>query len=422
MPALGALIAEPLYVLADTAVVGNIGTTQLAGLAVATAALLTGFSIFIFLAYGTTAAVSRLLGAGREDEAAHQAVQGLWLAGVIGVVVTAVVYGLGGPIVEVLGADGDVRTNALVYLRISSLGITFQLLTFAGTGYLRGLQDTRTPLLVAVSTAAGNLALELVLINGFGYGIGASALSTVVAQAAGALVYLRLITNATSRLGAALRPDWAAVRRLGRVGADLLVRTLALRGALTLLTAVAARVGTVEVAAHEVALAVWSFLGLGLDAIAIAGQAMIGRFLGAGDTATARDAGRRMLELGTAAGVLAGIIVFALRPFLPEVFSDDAAVVSLAGFLLLWVAVLQPVNGAVFVLDGLLIGAGDMSFLAKAMVGAALVTAPFAAAVLVLDLGIGWVWAAVGVLMLSRLVVLGLRWRTDAWAVVGAER
>ncbi|HSP05025.1 MAG TPA: MATE family efflux transporter, partial [Acidimicrobiales bacterium] len=276
MPAFGALVAEPLYVLADTAVVGRIGTDELAGLAVASSALLTGYAIFIFLAYGTTAAVSRLLGAGREGSAAHQAVQGLWLAGVIGVVMTALVLGLADPIVELLGGAGAVKTNALVYLRISAIGITFQLLTFAGTGYLRGLQDTRTPLLVAIGAAVANLVIELVLINGLGFGIGASALSTVIAQAGGALVYLRLITTATSRLGAALRPDWSAIRRLGRAGWDLLVRTLALRMSLTLFTAIAARIGAEEVGAHEIAFAIWSLLALALDAIAIAGQAMVG--------------------------------------------------------------------------------------------------------------------------------------------------
>lgn len=422
MPAFGALVAEPLYVLADTAVVGRIGTDELAGLAVASSALLTGYAIFIFLAYGTTAAVSRLLGAGREGSAAHQAVQGLWLAGVIGVVMTALVLGFAGPIVELLGGTGAVRTNALVYLRISAIGIIFQLLTFAGTGYLRGLQDTRTPLLVAIGAAVANLVIELVLINGLGYGIGASALSTVIAQAGGALVYLRLITTATSRLGAALRPDWSAIRRLGRAGWDLLVRTLALRMSLTLFTAIAARIGAEEVGAHEVAFAIWSLLALALDAIAIAGQAMVGRFLGAGDVDTARQVGRRMLELGTVAGTFAGAVVLLGRPVLPDVFSNDPDVLHLAGFLLLFVAVLQPVNGAVFVLDGLLIGAGDMSFLAKAMVGAALLTAPVAIAVAVLGLGIGWVWGAITVLMLARLGVLALRWRSGAWAVVGAER
>jgi MATE family, multidrug efflux pump len=421
VPAFGALVAEPLYVLADTAVVGRIGTDELAGLAVASSALLTGYAIFIFLAYGTTAAVSRLIGAGKERSAAHQAVQGLWLAGVIGIALTALVLGFAGPIVELLGGTGAVRTNALVYLRISVVGITFQLLSFAGTGYLRGLQDTRTPLLVAIGSAVANLVIELVLINGLGYGIGASALSTVIAQAGGALVYLRLITTATSRLGAVLRPDWVAIRRLGRAGWDLLVRTLALRMSLTLFTAIAARIGAEEVGAHEIAFALWSLLALALDAIAIAGQAMVGRFLGADDVDTARHVGRRMLELGTVAGVFAGAVVLLGRPVLPDVFSNDPDVLHLAGFLLVFVAVLQPVNGAVFVLDGLLIGAGDMAFLAKAMVGAALLTAPVAVAVAVLGLGIGWVWGAITVLMLARLAVLALRWRSGAWAVTGAE-
>lgn len=422
VPALGALVAEPLYVLADTAVVGNIGTDELAGLAVASSALLSGYAVFIFLAYGTTAAVSRLLGAGRDGEAAAQAVQGLWLAVGIGVAVMAVVSAVPGPIVSFLGAEGPVRTNAEIYLRISALGIPAQLLTFAGTGYLRGLQDTRTPLVVAVGAAAGNLVLELVLIGGFGFGIGASALSTVVAQVSAAGVFVWLVARHTKLTGTARRPHLATIRRLARVGGDLLVRTVALRGALTLATAVAARIGAAEVAAHEVAFAVWSLFALALDAVAIAGQAMIGRFLGADDPATAREAGRRMLELGVGAGVVVGAIVLAARPVLPGVFSDDPAVISLAGFLFLWVAVLQPLNGLAFVLDGLLIGAGDMRFLAVAMVGALAVTVPCAAAVLVLDLGIGWVWASIAVLMTARVVMLSWRWRSGAWAVVGAER
>lgn len=423
VPALGALVAEPLYVLADTAVVGNIGTDQLAGLAVASSALLSGYAIFIFLAYGTTAAVSRLLGAGRDDEASGQAVQGLWLAVLIGTVVAAVVIGFSGPIVGALGAAGAVRTNAEIYLGISALGIPAQLLVFAGTGYLRGLQDTRTPLVVAVVAAGGNLALELVLINGFGFGIGASALSTVVAQFASAGVYVWFVLRDTAGgRRVRRRPEWASIRRLARVGGDLLVRTIALRAALTLTTAVAARIGTVDVAAHEIAFAVLSLLALMLDAIAIAGQAMIGRFLGADDVVAAKATGRRMLQLGVVGGVAVGALLVALRPILPTIFSDDPAVVALAGFLLLWVAVLQPLNGAAFVLDGLLIGAGDMRFLAKAMVGALVVMTPAAAAVLALDLGIGWVWASVALLMAARVVPLSLRWRSGAWAVTGAER
>lgn len=422
IPALGALVAEPLYVLADTAVVGNIGTTELAGLAVASSALLSGYAIFIFLAYGTTAAVSRLLGAGHEDDAATQAVQGLWLAVGIGLVVGASVATLAGPIVGALGAEGAVRTNAAVYLRISALGIPAQLLTFAGTGYLRGLQDTRTPLVVAVAAAGGNLVLEVVLISGFGFGIGASALATVAAQVLTAAVYVLMIGRAVVHRGLSWLPSASSIRALGRTGGDLLVRTLALRGALTLSTAVAARIGTKEVAAHEIAFAVMSLFALALDAIAIAGQALIGRYLGADDPETARAAGRRMLEIGGGAGIVSALLVLSVQPFLPDLFSNDDEVVALAGFLLLWVAVLQPVNALAFVLDGLLIGAGDMRFLAVAMVGALACIVPVAVAVLWFDLGVGWVWAGVGVLMVARSITLSLRWRSGAWAVTGAER
>lgn len=420
IPALGALVAEPLYILADTAVVGRIGTEELAGLAVASAALLTGMAVLIFLAYGTTAAVSRLLGAGRDDEAASQAVQGLWLAGIIGVVLGAVVAAFPGPIVGVLGAEGEVRTQAEIYLQISAVGIPFQLLTFAGVGYLRGLQNTRTPLAVAIAAATTNLVLELVLVLGLDFGIAASAWSTVVAQTGAAGVYLWMIARDAHARSVRLGPDPVMLRRLSRVGGDLFVRTVALRGTLTVATAVAARLGTVEVAAHEIALAVWSLGAFVLDAIAIAGQAMIGRFLGAGDERSARDVGRRMLELGFGFGVVAGAVVLIARPWLPGVFTGDDAVVSLAGFLLIWVGAMQPVNAVAFVLDGLLIGAGDMAFLARAMVAAAAVALPIAAAVVVFDLGIGWLWGSIAALMVARVVALSWRWQQGAWSVTGA--
>ncbi|HUG86378.1 MAG TPA: MATE family efflux transporter [Euzebya sp.] len=420
IPSLGALVAEPLYILADTAVVGRLGTEELAGLAVASAALLTGYAVFIFLAYGTTAAVSRLLGAGREGEAARQAVQALWLALLIGLAVAGVV-GLAAPrILSVLGAEGEVAAHGLVYLRVSLYGVPFQLLVFAGTGYLRGLQDTRTPLVVAVVASLANLLLELLLIPVLGFGIGASALSTVVAQVGSAAVFITLILRATSHLGAPMRPDWRLIRRLAVVGGELLIRTLALRAALTLATAVAVRIGTAEVAAHEIAFAIWSLLALALDALAIAGQALIGRHLGADDPALAREVGGRMITLGLAAGVLLGLMVLGLRPVLPTVFSSDPSVVALAGFLLVWVVVLQPLNGLVFVLDGLLIGAGDMAFLAWAMVGAAATFAIPALAVLRLGLGVGWLWGAIAVLMASRATALWWRWRSGAWVVTGA--
>jgi MATE family, multidrug efflux pump len=422
LPAFGALIAEPVYVLSDTAVVGHLGTPQLGGLAVASSVLLSLYAVFIFLAYGTTAAVSRLLGAGHEREAAHQAVQSMWLALLIGVGVAVMGLALSGPLVDWMGADGAVRVNALVYLRISLVGVPAMLLVLAGTGYLRGLQDTRTPLVVAIGTAVGNLLIEIVLIYGLGQGIGASALATVLAQTTAAAVYVRHVGRAARHQGADLTPHPASLAALARVGRDLLIRTAALRAALVVATAVAARLGTVDVAAHEVAFAIWSFLALGLDAIAIAGQAMVGRALGAGDGAGARSAGRRMIEWGVALGVLVGVLVAALRTVLPHLFTDDADVLALASFLLVWVAALQPLNAVAFVLDGVLIGAGDMRFLAWAMVLAAAVFIPAALAVLGLDAGIGWLWASLGLLMLTRAATLLARFASDRWVVLGARR
>lgn len=418
MPALGALIAEPLYVLADTAVVGHLGTPQLGGLAVASSVLLTGYALFVFLAYATTASVARLQGAGDEREAAHQGVQGCWLALVVAVVVTAVGYLVAGPVIAVLGAGPGTPAHvyALVYLRISLAGAPAMLLTYAGTGYLRGLQDTRTPLVVAATTAAGNLGLELVLIFGLGYGVGASAAATVLAQYVGAGVYLWRVARDARRRGIGLRPEWAAVRVLAVVGGDLLVRTAALRGALLLATAIATRLGPVPLAAHAIAFEVWSTLALVLDALAIAAQAMVGRLLGAEDEASARAVSRRLLECGVAAGLVAGLVLVALRPLLPSLFTADARVAALAGFLLLIVAVMQPLNAVVFVLDGVLIGAGDARYLAWSMALVALAYAGVAALVPALHLGIGALWAALVVLMLGRAATLTWRFTGTAWS------
>ncbi|MGH9211288.1 MAG: MATE family efflux transporter [Acidimicrobiales bacterium] len=422
IPAFGALIAEPTYLLTDTAVVGHLGTPQLGGLAIANGVLLGLYTIFIFLAYGTTAAVSRLIGAGDEAEAAHQAVQSMWLAVLLGVALTVVGFVLAEPAVDLLGASGDVRTNALVYLRISLVGIPAMLAVLAGTGYLRGLQDTRTPLAVAIGTAVLNLVVELVLIYGFDQGIGASALATVLAQTTAALVYIRRLGQTALALGVDLRPHPASLGALARVSRDLLIRTIALRAALGASTAVAARIGTDDLAAYQVAFEVWTFLAFALDAVAIAGQAIVGRALGADDGDAARGAGWRMIEWGVAMGTVYGALLLAGRTVLPHLFTDDAAVIQLTSFVLIWVAVLQPANAVAFVLDGVLIGAGDQRFLAWAMLGAAVVFIPAAGTVLFLDLGIGWLWAALGLLMVTRAASLSARFLGGRWIVLGARR
>ena len=419
-PAFVTLMAEPMYLLADTAVVGHLGTAQLGGLAVASSILLTALSLSIFLAYGTTAAVARLLGAGDKREAAHQAVQGLWLGAAVGVVFAVIGAVFSRPLVGALGAEGGVATNALVYLRISLFGLPMLLVTLAGTGYLRGLQNTRTPLIVALGTAVLNLVLELVLIHGFGQGIGASAVSTVVAQSVGALVFVWAVVSGARMEGASLRLHVATQRHLARVGADLIVRTAALRGSLLALTAVVARMGRVDLAAHQIAFEIWSLLAMALDSLAIAGQAMVGRLLGQSRPNDARVASKRLLTIGVGGSLLTAALVLALSPVLPSLFTPDAEVARLTGFLLWWVAGLQGLAAVAFVLDGVLIGAGDQRFLAWSMALAALGLAVAIAPVLPLGLGIGWVWGAFGVLMVVRAGVLLIRFQGDAWLVSGA--
>ena len=422
-PALGALVAEPLYVLADTAIVGRIGTPQLGGLALAASILLTAHAMFIFLAYGTTAAVARLLGAGEHRRAAHQAVQSLWLALAAGVVLAVAGLLLSSWLVNTLGGDDpEVLANALVYLRISLLGLPAMLVVLAGVGYLRGVQDTKRPFAVALGSAVGNFVLEVVLVYGFDQGIGASALSTVIAQTAAAAAFVWWTRQAVARHGVGLRPDPAVIRRLAIAGWDLLIRTSALRVSLTITVAVAARIGTDDLAAHQIVFEVWTVLALVLDAVAIAGQALIGLALGAGRPDRARALGRRMIGWGAASGVMTGVVVLALSGVLPHVFTEDAAVVALAAFLLLHVGFSQPAAGVVFALDGVLIGAGDLRFLAVSMVGAGVVLVGGGLVVVAVSAGVGWLWAALHAWMGTRLALMLWRFASPAWQVTGADR
>ena len=288
---------------------------------------------------------------------------------------------------RLIGADGDVAVNAEIYLRLSAPGIPALLLALAGTGYIRGLQDTRTPLLVAVGTSVLNLVLEVLFVYGLDLGIGASAVATVIAQWTGAVVFLAVIAPSVRRHGVALRPDRRSLARLGRAGRDLMIRTAALRGALMLAVVVATHIGDVDLGAFQVAFQIWNLLALVLDAIAIAGQSMVAKSLGAGDAGAARAMARRMIEWSVVSGlVLAGLVV-ALRTVVPELFSDDPAVIALAAFMLWHIAALQPAAAVVFALDGILIGAGDYRFLARAMVVAFGAFGAASLAVVALDLG-----------------------------------
>src|SRR5512147_1482084 len=323
VPAFGALVAEPLFVMADSAIVGHLGTAQLAGLGVASALLTTAVSVFVFLAYATTAAVARRMGAGDLQAAIRQGVDGIWLALLLGATVIAVVLPLAPGIVELLGASATATPHATAYLRISTMGIPAMLTILAATGVLRGLQDTRTPLFVAVAGFVANAGLNAGLVYGAGLGIVGSAWGTVIAQCGMAVVYLTVVIRGARRHRATLRPDAAGIRASAQAGVPLLVRTLSLRAILMIATAVAARLGDADIAAHQIILSLWSLLAFALDAIAIAGQAIIGRYLGAGDARGAREACRRMVEWGIATGVVLGLLVVAARPLFLSLFTSD---------------------------------------------------------------------------------------------------
>jgi putative MATE family efflux protein len=416
VPALGALAAEPLYLLVDTAIVGHLGTPQLAALALAGALLGALATLCNFLTYGVTAQVARLHGAGEEERAGAVAAQALWVALAISALVTGLTVAFAGPAIEVLGGRGEVGALATTFLRIGALGLPFALIALAGQGYLRGTEDLRTPLRIVVWANLANVVLEVVFVYGFDWGLAGSAWGTVIAQAGMGAAFARALLRAPAR---SRRPDPALIRPLLRMGGALVLRTGSLLCAFVLAGAILARVGSAALAAHQIAFQLFIFLALVLDAIAIAGQVMVGRRLGAGDAAGARAAARRMIELSVAAGVVFGALLMALRGVLPRVFTDDGEVLDQARTLWPLFAVMQPIGAAVFALDGILLGAGEAGYLAWSMLCALAVFAPIAVASL--QWGVTGIWIGLNVVMLVRLITCGARFAGGRWQRIGAS-
>ena len=431
VPAFLALVAEPLFLLADAAIVGHLGTEPLAGLGIAAVVLQTVIGLCVFLAYGTTAGVARRLGAGDLRGALTQGIDGVWLAVVIGAVTTVLGVVFTEELVGLFGADGSVADPAATYLRVAFLGTTPLLVMLATTGVLRGLQDTRTPLVVAVVGNALNVALNLLLVYGAGpvagLGLVGSAWGSVLAQVASAGALVWVVVRAARREGASLAPDLAGIRAAAHAGIALVIRTLTLRAAL-LLTTYAVVVSTadggaqaVDVATHQLALTIWVFLAFALDAIAIAAQAITGRYLGAGDVTGTREVTARMVRWGVVSGVVTGAALAAASPVLGVLFTGDADVRDRLVPVLLIAALGQPVAGVVFVLDGVLIGAGDGTYLAWGGLVTLVAYAPIVLGAVALGGGLLAIWVSfTAVFMGARLVVLVRRARGTAWLVTGA--
>lgn len=419
-PAVLTLAAEPLYLLVDTAVVGRISTDALAGLAVASTLLVFATGMFIFLTFGTAATVARLLGLGDPTEAAELSVQGLWLGAACGVFAAIVLGVFGRPLVHLFGASDAVVDDALRYLHISLVGLPAVCVAMAGTGALRGHLDTRTPLVVTIAANSANVVLELVLVFVLGWGLAGSAAGTVVAQTGAAIAYVLVVLRLarTERVG--LAPHRGRLGRLAIVGRDLFVRTVALRGAFTAATVLAARRGAAALAAYQIAIQWWTFLAYVLDALEAAAQSLVGRALGATDRVLARRTAGRILLWSLGLGAVLGLATILLRTPISRLFTDQSDVLGLVATSLAWVGAMQPVNGLAFALDGILVGAGDQRFLAGAMVVSLGVLLVLGWVVTALDTALGGLWAALTMFMVSRVVLLGARYRTPRWQRVGA--
>jgi putative MATE family efflux protein len=418
VPALGSLVAEPLFLLTDSALVGHLGAVPLAGLALGGTVLQTIVGLMVFLAYSTTPRVGRALGEGDERRAVAAGIDGGWLALLLGAGIAVVGALIAPAVVALFGAEPAVAEAGVRYLAVSMAGIPAMLGVFALTGLLRGFQDTRTPLVIAAGGFALNAALNAVLIYPAGLGITGSALGTVIAQWAMLAAYAGVALRLARRVGAPLRPHLAGLASSAGSGGWMLLRTASLRAAILLAVATATSLGAEELGAFQVAMTLFSTVAFALDAVAIAAQALLGRLLGAGDAEQARAVTKRCVTWGIGAGVVLGALVTGLSGVLPYVFSSDPEVLRLLPAAIAVVGLTAPLGGYVFVLDGVLIGAGDGRYLALSGLANLAVFVPLAllapAAPAEWRLLALWLAFAVGFLG-ARAVTLGLRVRSDVW-------
>ncbi|GAB3398462.1 MATE family efflux transporter [Humibacter soli] len=427
IPAFGALVAEPLFLLADSALVGHLGVTPLAALGIAGSLLQTIVGLMVFLAYGTTPAVARRLGAGQSREAVEAGIDGLWLALGLGAILAVAGVFATPWLVSLFGAPLDVATQASAYLAVSMAGLPAMLIVFAAAGLLRGLQDTRTPLVVATAGFAANIVLNALFIYGAGLGVVGSATGTVIAQWGMAIAYIVVSARHARRVGARLGVRLVGIRGLSGAGWWLFLRTASLRVGIMLAVVLATGISSEALAGWQVTMAIYNAVALALDALAIAAQALVGRGLGSGDLDAVRAVLRRCLWWGVGGGAVLGVVLIALSPVLGWVFTSDPAVLAMLPAPLAIIGATTPLGGYVFVLDGVLIGAGDARYLAVTGLVNLVVFIPLAWAAA--EFGgdaassLAWLTVAFGVGYLgARAVTLGLRAHGDRWMVAGAVR
>ena len=428
VPALGALVAEPLFLMADTAIIGWLGTAELAGAALGVTVMHTVVGLMIFLAYSTTPAVARYVGAGKTAKALAAGRDGIWLALSLGTVLALIGLAAGEQVLQALGSTGEIHPHAYDYLLWSLPGLPAMLLVFAAVGALRGFQDTKTPLVVAAAGFGGNALLNLILVHPLGLGVAGAAIGTSVAQWGMAITYLLILVPSMRAAGVPLGADPVALRYAARVGGWMFLRTLSLRAALVATVVVATGLGPETLAAHQVAFTFFSTLAFVLDALAIAAQALIGRELGAGREAQARRMIRTMIWWGIGFGAVVGALTAVAAPWVPRLFTPDPEVAGMITVALFVLAAAQPLAGYVFVLDGVLMGAGDVRYLAVAGVVNLIIYLPALAWIAGRGAAGGesilLLWLAFAVLfMAARAATLGARTHgSSRWMVLGESR
>ncbi|MDO5098019.1 MAG: MATE family efflux transporter [Corynebacterium sp.] len=413
LPALGVLIATPLFLLLDTAVVGQYGgATLLAALATGTTLYAIVTTQLTFLSYGTTARAARLYGAGRRDEAVSEGVQATWVAVAIGVGLLGVMW-CGAPVFTLwLSNDEKIAALATSWLRVVSFAIPLVLVDMAGNGWLRGIQNTRAPLIFTLAGIIPGAILIPILVHS--YGLIGSAWATLIGTLITSVCFLGALLRVHS--GSWL-PQWSIIVKQLVLGRDLILRSLAFQVALISAAAVAGRFGAAALGAHQVLLQLWNFIALVLDSLAIAAQSMVGAALGASRVAVARSVGVKVVVYSVAFSLVLAAVLAVGYSVVPMIFTSDSAVISALSGPWWQLVLLVPVGGVVFALDGVLLGAADAAFLrSTTLVAATCGYVPGIWLAYVLDTGLVGVWWGLVAFMTIRLVACGWRFQSMRWA------
>ena len=425
VPAMLALASQPLLSIGDTAMIGRLGVEPLAARAVGAAIIGGIYWIFAFLSFGTTTLVGYHHGAQDFRACGETYLHALFLALLGGVAVACAGLLFANPLYSLMGAEAPVINEGVPYFRIYITSAPFTFIFFASVGFFRGIQNTRTPMMIAFLVSGTHLLLDYGLIYGnFGFprlGIRGAGVAAWVGQLVGAATCLGIFFFSRS-MAAYRSANWrmsvTRLRPLFRIGSDLAIRTGALRGSLVFATSCTARMGTDVLSAHEIAFQLMLLGSEIIDGLAVAGQALVAKYLGAAQKEKAIAMGKTLILCGAVAGLLFGILFLGAQDAIVSFFTNSSDVKLLLGAgVILLVALFQPLNGIVFVLDGLLIGAHDTRFLMWAMlIGALGIFVPISWMSLHWGWGLMGIWAGVGALMSWRLITLLYRFFSRSWS------